>query len=271
MPSAARVTDGLATFNTDAWSTGDYVRDYSETDIKPTEAILVVRHREALGGPVLELGCGAGRLTRVLAALSDEVRAIDVSERMVAACRRNVPAARVDVGDLRDLSGISSASTGAVVGSANVLDILGDAERTATLTEIHRILRPDGLLLFSTHNRAHLALMRRPTRLLDPLSGPFPRSLARAVWNARRAPVRAENRRRTRSYERSEPGYAVVNDGVHDNRLVMYYIGRDAQQRQLAEAGFELVDCLDLGGREVPAGQGARTSSALHYAARRTG
>jgi SAM-dependent methyltransferase len=271
MPSAAPVTDGPASFNTDAWSTGDYVRDYSETDIRVVEAILVARHRDALRGPVLELGCGAGRLTRVLAALSDEVRAIDVSKRMVAACRRNVPAAHVDVGDLRDLSGLASASTGAVVGSANVLDILGDAERTAALTEIQRILRPDGLLLFSTHNRAHLALMRRPTRLLDPLSGPFPRSLARAVWNARRLPMRVGNRRRTRLYERSEPGYAIVNDGAHDNRLVMYYIGRDAQQRQLADAGLELVDCLDIEGHEVPAGQDAPTSSALHYAARRTG
>ena len=265
------MTDGAGTFNTDAWSTGDYVREYSETDIKPEEAILVARHREALSGPVLDLGCGAGRLTRVLTALSDEVHAIDVSERMVAACRRNVPTARVDVGDLRDLAGIPSASAGAVVGSNNILDILGDAERTAALTEIHRILRPDGLLLFSTHNRAHLPLMRRPTRLIDPLSKPSPRSLARAAWNARRLRARVANRRRTRRYERYEPGYAIVNDGVHDNRLVMYYIGRDAQQRQLADAGLELVDCLDIEGREVPAGQDAPTSSALHYAARRTG
>ena len=271
MPPTGSDTDGLAAFNTDAWSAGDYVGDYAETKIKAEEAILVARHRDALGGPVLELGCGPGRLTRILAALSDEVRAIDVSERMVAACRRNVPGARVEVGDLRDLSKIGSTSTGAVVGAANVIDVLGDAERTAVLAEIHRILRPGGLLLFSTHNRAHLPLMRRPTRLIDPLTSPIPRSLARAVWNARRLPARVANRRRTRLYERSESGYAIVNDGAHDNRLAHYYIGRDAQQRQLADAQLELVDCLDLEGRAVGAGQEAPTSSALHYAARRAG
>lgn len=271
MVRAASGAEGVARFNTDAWSAGDYVREYSGTGLTAVEAILVARHRDALSGAVLELGCGAGRLTRVLAALSDDVHAIDVSERMVAACRRNVPAARVDVGDLRDLPGIQSASAGAVVAAANVLDVLGDAERKAVLAAIHRILRPDGLLLFSTHNRAHIPLMHRPTRLLDPIPSLSARAVVRALGQARQVPTRLGNRRRARRYERSEPGYAIVNDGAHDNRLAHYYIDRDAQQRQLAEAGLEVVACLDIEGREVAAGQDAAASSALHYAARNAG
>ncbi len=65
----------LTTFNRQAWASSDWVGDYLETDVKLVEAALVARHREALSGPVLELGCGAGRVTRLLAALSDEVLA----------------------------------------------------------------------------------------------------------------------------------------------------------------------------------------------------
>src|SRR4051812_27367754 len=93
----------LSDFNVEAWAEGDYVRSYSGREVMPVEAVLIARYRDALAGPVLELGCGPGRLTRVLAGLSDRVTALDVSERMVEACARNVPGVRAEVGDLRDL------------------------------------------------------------------------------------------------------------------------------------------------------------------------
>lgn len=255
--------------NTAAWATGDYVDAYAVTGITTVEAALLARHAAALRGPVLELGCGAGRVTRVLAALSGDVLALDVSPGMVAACRANVPSARVELGDLLALAGRPDGSAGAVVAAANVLDVLGDADRRATLARLHRLLTPGGLLLFSTHNRDFAGLAEHPTRLIDPPADRSPRAIARAAWRARRAPARLRNRRRTRPYLEDEPGYAIVNDGAHDNRFVHYHVGRDAQERQLVAAGFALVDCLDLEGRHVAPGARAAQSSALHYAARR--
>ena len=48
------------------------------------------------GGPVLELGCGTGRVTILLAKAGYEVWGIDFSETMLAECNKNVkPSLRV--------------------------------------------------------------------------------------------------------------------------------------------------------------------------------
>jgi hypothetical protein len=49
--------------------------------------------------------------------------------------------------------------------------------------------------------------------------------------------------------------------------LLHYYIGRDDQQRQLAETGFELLECLDVDGGRVDAGE-PHPDPWLHYIAR---
>jgi hypothetical protein len=82
-----------------------------------------------------------------------------------------------------------------------------------------------------------------------------------------RLPLRLRNRRRLRSLQRAEPGYALVNDEAHDFSVLHYYISPDAQRRQLAEHGFELMECLDLDGREVAEGAAARSCPELHYVA----
>jgi SAM-dependent methyltransferase len=261
--------DAITAFNRQMWSSGDWVSDYLESDLKLVEAVLVARHADALAGPVLELGCGAGRVTALLAALSDEVLAIDVNARMVEVCRRAVPNARVELGDLRDLSGHATASVGAVVGAANVLDVLSDRDRVEVLAELRRILRPDGLLLFSTHNRAHLPFARRPG---DPMPGEhWSRTVARRALHAPRVPRRLRNQRRTRALEHRAAHYEIVNDGAHDSRLAQYYIARDDQERQLEATGFTLVSCLDREAREVVGGEAAAASPDLHYAARPAG
>jgi hypothetical protein len=76
------------------------------------------------------------------------------------------------------------------------------------------------------------------------------------------------NRRRLRPYERQEEGYAIVNDEAHDFGLLHYYIDRDAQERQLADAGLDLIECIDRNGRSVAPGDHAADSSELYYVAR---
>jgi hypothetical protein len=82
-------------------------------------------------------------------------------------------------------------------------------------------------------------------------------------------PRRLANRRRVRRLERVEPGYAMLNDEAHDHAFLHYYISRDDQVKQLADHGFELLECLDLDGEPVAAGEAAPASPELHYLARR--
>lgn len=156
-----------------------------------------------------------------------------------------------------------------MVASNNVLDVLDDPGRQHALGEIARVLRDEGALLFSSHNRAHIPHL--DTSLRSAYRGALrsPRGFARAVYASRTITRRMRNRRLARSFERLDGDYALVNDAVHDHRLVHYYITRDAQAAQLAEAGLELVACFDIAGRPVPPGETAERSASLHYAARR--
>jgi SAM-dependent methyltransferase len=258
----------LEDFNVSAWEQGDFVGDYSARHLAPVEVVLLARYGCSLDGPVLELGSGAGRVTRVLVSLRADVTALDISPRMVEACRRNVPEARSELGDLRDLSRFGDGSFRAVVGANNILDVLGNDARRAALRDIARILSDDGILLFSSHNQANIPYLNTSVGSYARGALSSPRDFARTVYHSRTLAKRLRNRRTARTFETNAGEYAIVNDPVHEHRLAHYYIARDAQDRQLADAGFALEACFDIDGREVAAGDNAQTSTELHYAAR---
>ena len=95
-------------------------------------------------------------------------------------------------------------------------------------------------------------------------------SLRCPAASIRSLPRRLRNRRRLRRLQRDEEGYAIVNDEAHDFSVLHYYISRDAQGRQFMEQGFELMECLDLDGRQVRVGVTAARCPELHYVARRS-
>jgi SAM-dependent methyltransferase len=254
------VIDEQARTNDRMWSRIDLVAEYATRDLRPVEAMLLVRYREALSGRVLELGCGAGRVTGYLADVAASVDALDCSPGMVAACVAAYPSVRGERGDIRDLSRYADASYDAVVAAYGLIDVLGDAERGRLLGELRRIVRPDGLVVFSSHN-----LGSPPGGVRSVLLGA---GLVRAVFRARRLPVWLRNRRAAQRHERRAPGYAILNDVAHDFGALHYYVSRDEQERQLAAHGLALVECLDLDGHVVPPGASAPGSAELHYVAR---
>ena len=256
MPENAQESpNAQESLNAELWARGDFVDHYATRDLRPVEAKLLDRHRDALAGRVLELGCGAGRLTGHLCELAQAVHGVDLSPAMVAYCRQTYPQATFSVGDLRDLSMFESGSFVVVVAPFNVLDVLGDAERRRVLEDIRRVLVAGGLLIMSSHNRGYAPRINATIRLY--LGSPL------------RLLRRLGNRRRLRSLQRIEDGYAILNDEAHDFSVLHYYISRDAQERQLTEQGFEFLECLDLGGGHVPTGSAAVRCPELHYVARR--
>jgi SAM-dependent methyltransferase len=243
--------------NARLWSRTDLVGFYANRTLRAVESTLLLRYRDELSGCVLELGCGGGRLTGYLLEIAREVDAIDVSPTMLAACQAAYPSARCALGDVGDLSGFAADSFDAVVAGFSVLDVLSDADRRRTLADLRRIIVPGGLLVMSSHNRD-----AGPDRPADR----FRKSPGAAVKMALRVPRWLPNRRRLTALQREEPGYAVLNDSSHDFGALHYYITRDDQERQLHDAGFTLLECLDLDGLTVAPGARS-TSSELHYLA----
>jgi SAM-dependent methyltransferase len=95
---------------------------------------------------VLDLGCGEGHNTRLVARQGADVVAFDISEQFVRAARE-LDTAGIDhvVGDGAALP-FASSSFDAVTAFMSLMDV---AEPERTLQEAARVLRPGGLLQFS--------------------------------------------------------------------------------------------------------------------------
>jgi ubiquinone/menaquinone biosynthesis C-methylase UbiE len=127
-----------------------------------------------LGGHCVEIGCGAGRVTRSLAQSFATVTATDVSDEMLAlardACPSNAELIRVDATEVP----LGDASADAAY-TAYVLQHLAEPEHViAYLREIFRVLRPGGTAMI------HVALRReRSLHTVRLLAG-------RSYWWAKR-------------------------------------------------------------------------------------
>ena len=107
---------------------------------------------DVAGLRVLEAGCGPGVLTEWLADHGATVTAMDVSPEMVRLARDRVgDRALVRNADLAEPLDIADSSIDLVVASL-VLHYLADWD--APLAEFHRVLVPDGAVVFSTHHPA---------------------------------------------------------------------------------------------------------------------
>ncbi len=249
--------------NEEMWTHADLVDHYSARTLRPPEVMLLVRYREALSGRVLELGCGGGRLSGYLLELASEFHGLDISRAMVSHCQSAYPGGVFEQGDLRELSHYGAGGFDVVFAPFNVLDVLDDAERRRVLGEIRRILTNDGLMMMSTHNHAHAPHIPNP---MQQLRSQHP---LRAARELRYMPRRRRNWRRALALQSFADDHAILVDEAHDYTILHYYVGRDAQERQLLELGFELLECLDLDGQPVGTSEQASSHPELHYVARR--
>lgn len=116
-------------------------------------------YEPALGGTCVEIGCGAGRVTRALAARFDRVIGLDVSSEMLELARGVVPSTveltLVEGTEIPLQDGVADA-----VFSTHVLQHLDDLGAVgAYLAEAARVLRPGGSLM------AHIPLPGQPLSL----------------------------------------------------------------------------------------------------------
>jgi SAM-dependent methyltransferase len=100
---------------------------------------------------VLEIGCGAGRMTRSLAKIFGEVHAVDVSTEMVARCRAAVlpfPNAQVYHNNGKDLTVISETAFDFAFSFIVFQHIPSYQVIQSYIGEVSRLLRPGCLFKF---------------------------------------------------------------------------------------------------------------------------
>jgi SAM-dependent methyltransferase len=105
---------------------------------------------------ILEIGCGTGNYTRLLLERGYDVTAVDISENMLKIARRKC-ACRFIEGDVRDIS--INMEFDACIAMFTVMGyIIENSDITKALNNIHRHLKPKGILIFDVWNG--LAVMR---------------------------------------------------------------------------------------------------------------
>jgi len=96
-------------------------------------------------GPVLDVGCGPGRVTGHLHRLGLDVSGVDLSSEMIAVARRDHPDLRFDVGTMTALEH-DDGSLGGLVAWYSIIHTPPE-ELTAVFGEFRRVLAPGGQLL----------------------------------------------------------------------------------------------------------------------------
>jgi ubiquinone/menaquinone biosynthesis C-methylase UbiE len=112
-------------------------------------AITALAERLPAGAAVLDLGSGTGRPTAdLLTAAGCAVTGYDVAPKMVEIARAQVPAARFEVGDMRELS-FEDGTWNAITAFFSMLQ-LPRADQEAMIERLAGWLEPGGLLVLAT-------------------------------------------------------------------------------------------------------------------------
>ena len=121
------------------------------------------------GMSVLDVGCGEGRCTEKLRALTENVWAIDANTKALPALRRRMGrdfGVKLAAADMRNLP-FPDAHFDLLLAALSGIDyLLSKSDRAKALCEFDRVLRPGGYCVFSSVNRLGVVLSpRSPTKM----------------------------------------------------------------------------------------------------------
>lgn len=225
---------------------------------------------EAKDQAILDLGVRGGRTVPLLRAISHDYVAIDCTPELVEACKTKYPYVHVEHGDARDLSRFADASFKLVVFSSTGIDAVNPDDRAAILRGVHRVLRNDGILLFSTHNhegpghRVMLSFGIRPTRNLVKLAVRVVRAAVRSIRTLHNYGCNSK-------LNWEGDGYSITNAAAHSHGLLIHYISLNRQLRELENAGFRAGPVVfdNIAGELVKPDQDTSAISWFHFVARK--
>jgi SAM-dependent methyltransferase len=147
----AWLTETRSSYDTDASGYAEVVRGLLEGRpyLRASLTLFAELVLGAGGGPVADVGCGPGYVTRYLHDAGVDAFGIDLSPEMVAIARRDHPDLRFEVGTMTSLD-LADDSVAGVIAFWSVIHVPDDAI-PLVLEEFRRVLRPGGPLLVGFH------------------------------------------------------------------------------------------------------------------------
>jgi SAM-dependent methyltransferase len=245
--------------NLDAYNSPEVTSYYSSLNyLTPCERLLFDQYLSP-GMTILDLGMGGGRTTPYLSSIAGRYVGADYAAEMVAVCQRKFPALKFENADAADLSIFAASSFDAVVMAFNSIDsVIPDESRYRALREIHRVLQPKGVLIFSSHNARSILVRpswnpRRLASLAKRLAGGDSVLYRPLLWSLTglrvviavfqsivRSLARVARRTPTRAFWLGE-GY--LTDAAHGG-LTTHLSTPETVERELNRFGFGLLRVL---------------------------
>ncbi len=128
----------------------EYVeRIFNELEHKPLDRQLLDRFATSVTGRACDLGCGPGQIARYLRERGVDVCGIDLSPEMIEQARLLNPGIQFARGNMLSLD-VADEALGGIAAFYSIIHI-PRAEVVAALSEMKRVLSPEGLLLLSFH------------------------------------------------------------------------------------------------------------------------
>ncbi len=141
---------------------------YFESGAAASSSLLELLRRHdvdiAVAAPILDFGCGCGRVIRRWHELGVEVHGTDVNPKLVEWCSKGLPFARFAVNGLEPPLAYEDGKFGLVYAFSVFTHMPVELE-AAWMKEMWRILRPGGHLVVSTHGEAYLHRLNEPERV----------------------------------------------------------------------------------------------------------
>ncbi len=223
----------------------DYVWPYRD---RPDVRFYVEAATEARG-PVLEVGCGTGRVLIPAARAGVDITGLDSSPRMLAAARRKLESESAEVrsrvqlveGDMRGFQ-LSRAFRLVTSPFRPFQHLMTAADQLACLAAIHRCLEPGGRLVFDLFNPSLDAIVNRPVGEELDEEPEFTLPDGRKVVRRNKV-VRQDRFKQAGEFELI---YYVTHPDGRQERLVhafaLRYVFRFEAEHLLARAGFVVED-----------------------------
>ncbi len=240
------------------------VSSYAKMTLQNPEVMILVNHREFIVDKhVLDIGCGTGRTTAILKNLSNSYIGLDYSLEMIESCRERFNNIRFIHGDVRNMSNeFEDHEFDFIMFSFNGLDSINHADRLQGLQEIQRVLKQDGLFVFSSHNRNHRYAISHPKMI-------FSMNLCNQAKNINDFTKSMFNYLRQRGDQQFKNEYAIINDEAHNYAMLTYYIDKSNQVSQLEAIGFETIEMYDTLGNKLDSDSDDKDSAWIYYVARK--
>jgi len=201
----------------------------------PCESYTFEKYIQA-GASILDVGVGGGRTTPYLSVKASRYLGIDYAISMIQGCQTKFPDIEFRCEDATNLAFIPDHAFDVVVFSANGMgSIPTNEERYKCLAEVFRVLKPEGIFIFSVLNSKHIG--KWP--LLD--GADVARRLWRILLSIKITAEWAADRLFAKPFYKGEGFrlYPYVHGGLR-----MFTSTPPMIERKLNSIGFKLIDVI---------------------------